>query len=111
MRKFLLSMITASTLLASGLAVAQTTSTTTTTTWTSDQGTAMTDYSTSQKYVPFIDPSMQPTVGFVLPPTVTMYPLPATMKVEDPTQYNYAIINGHPVIIERATRKVVHSWD
>ncbi len=110
MRTFLLSTITASMLLAGGIAFAQTTSTTTTT-WTSDQGTAMTEYSTSQKYASFTDPTMQPTVGFVVPATVSMYALPETIKVEEPAQYNYAIINGHPVIVDRVTRKVVHTWN
>jgi len=111
MKKSLFSIVTASVLLAgSGLAFAQT-STTTTTTWTADQGTAITDYATTQKYVSFSDPNMQPAVGFVVPGTVTVYPLPTSMNVPNANLYDYSLINGHPVIVDRTTRKVIHTWN
>ena len=44
---------------------------------------------------------MQPSVGFVLPGTVTVYPLPTTMNVPNASLYNYSLINGHPVIVDR----------
>jgi hypothetical protein len=46
-----------------------------------------------------------------LPNTVTVYPLPGTVKVEQPDRYSYGIINEHPVIVERTSRKVIHTWD
>ena len=111
MKTSLFSIVTASMLLAgSSLAFAQT-ATTTATTWTTDQGAAITDYSTTQKYVSFSDPNMQPAVGFVLPGTVTVYPLPATMNVPNANLYDYSLINGHPVIVDRTTRKVIHTWN
>jgi hypothetical protein len=111
MKQSLFSIVTASVFVAGvGLASAQT-ATTTTTTWTTGQGTAITDYSTTQRYASFSDPTMQPTVGFVLPGTVTMYPLPATMNVPNAELYDYSLINGHPVIVERTTRKVIHTWN
>ena len=111
MKKSLFSIVTATALVAGvGLASAQTTSTTTTT-WTADQGTAITDYSTTQKYTSFSEPNMQPSIGFVLPGTVTMYPLPAAMNVPNAELYDYSIINGHPVIVERTTRKIIHTWN
>jgi hypothetical protein len=80
MRRSLFSIVTASVLLTGvGLAAAQTT-TTTTTQWTPYQGTAIT-YSTTQKYTSFSDPNWTPTVGMVLPGTVTVYPLPSTVVV------------------------------
>jgi Protein of unknown function (DUF1236) len=110
MRRSLFSIVTASALLAgTGLASAQTT-TTTTNTWTPAQGAAITQYSTTQKYQSFSDPSMTPTEGMVLPGTVTMYPLPQTMDVPTPDRYSYSIINNQPVVVERTSRKVIHTW-
>ena len=57
---------------SAGVASAQTT-TTTTTTWTPQEGTAITQYSTTQHYQAFSDPSLQPSVGAVLPPAVTVF--------------------------------------
>ena len=112
MRRLLFSVATASVLLASvGLASAQTTTTSSTTTWTSDQGTAIQEYSTTKKYTSFSDPSLKPNVGMELPGTVTVYPLPETMKIQDPDRYSYGIVNDHPLVVERTTRKVVHTWD
>jgi Protein of unknown function (DUF1236) len=111
MRRSLFSIVTGSVFLATAsLASAQTT-TSTTTTWTNDQGTAITEYSTSHKYSSFNDPALKPDVGMALPGTVTLYSLPDTIKVQDPDQYSYTIINDHPVLVERTTRKVVHTWE
>jgi hypothetical protein len=110
MRKSLFSIVTASAFLAGvGLAPAQTT-TTTTSTWTTDQGSTIREYSTSKKYGSFSDPSFKPDIGMELPGTVTIYPLPETMKVPDADRYSYSIINDRPVVVERSTRKVVHTW-
>jgi hypothetical protein len=111
MRGSLLSLAAASVLLAGvGLASAQTSSQTTTT-WTNDQGSAFRQYSTSQHYSSFNDPSMKPSIGMELPGTVTIYPLPETMKVPDADRYSYGMVNDRPVVVERTTRKVVHTWD
>jgi hypothetical protein len=111
MRKSLFSIVTASVLLSGvGLAAAQTTTTTTTTQWTPDQGSAITTYSTTQKYQSFSDPSITPTVGMVLPSTVTVYPLPSTVVVQSPDRYSYGIVNDHTVVVDRTNRQVVHTW-
>ena len=110
MKKSVLSMATGAVLLiGAGVASAQTT--TTTTEWTSDQGKTFTEYSTSKKYSSFVDPKLKPAVGMELPGTVTLYPLPETMKVPSADRYRYGMINDHPVVVESTTRKVVHSWD
>jgi len=81
MRKSLFSIVTASALVAgAGLAAAQTT-TTTTSTWTPDQGSAITQYSTTQHYQSYAQPNV--SVGTVLPQSVTVYPLPPTVQVPD----------------------------
>jgi hypothetical protein len=111
MRKSLFSIVTASVLLAGvGIASAQTTSTSSTT-WTNDQGTAMREYSTTQKYGSFSDPNLKPDVGMALPGTVTLYPLPQTVIVPSGDLYSYGIVNERPVVVERTTRKVVHTWE
>jgi hypothetical protein len=110
MRKSLFSIATAAMLVSGvGLASAQTT-TTTTTQWTAADGTAMTQYSTTQKYQSFSDPALVPTVGMVLPGTVTVYPLPTTVVAPASGTYSYSIINNQPVVVDTTTRKVVHTW-
>ena len=110
MTRSLMSIATAAMLVSgAGLAGAQTT-TTTTTTWTPAQGTAITQYSTTQHYQSFSDPALTPTVGAVLPQTVTVYPLPPTVQVPTPGTYSYSIVNNQPVIVDRTTRRVVHVW-
>jgi hypothetical protein len=110
MKKSLLSIVTASVMLAGvGLASAQTTATTTTT-WTDSYGNTIREYSTTQKVKPIEDKSINVTVGGVLPGTVEIHPLPPTIKVDKPEMYSYTIINNKPVVVERASRRVVHVW-
>jgi hypothetical protein len=112
MRRPLFSVAAASMLLAGvGLAQAQSTTTTTTTTWTNDDGSVMRNESTTQHYQSFSDPSWQASLGAELPPDATLYPLPPTIHVQTPEQYSFSIINNEPVVVERTTRRVVHSWD
>jgi len=107
MRRLLSASFAAALLLASaGIASAQTT-----TTWTTDQGTVIRDYSTSRKYTPFTDPSLEPNVGVVLPGTVNVYPLPESMKVTEPDRYSYGIVNNRPVVVDRSSRRVLHTWE
>lgn len=92
-----------------GTALAQTT-TTTTTTWTNDQGSLIREYSTTRRYAPITDPALKPSEGSTLPDSVTLYPLPDTISLSDPNRYSYTIINDQPVVVERTTRRVVHTW-
>jgi hypothetical protein len=39
-----------------------------------------------------------------------MYPLPSTIQVQSPDRYSYSIINEQPVVVERSSRKVIHTW-
>ena len=112
MKKSILSIAAASLFFTGvGLAAAQTTTTTTSSTqWTKDQGTTITEYSKTKNYNSVNDPALKPSVGFVLPGTVSVYPLPETMKVPNADNYRYSIINNHPVVVESSSRKVVHSW-
>jgi hypothetical protein len=111
MRRSLLSIVAASALLTgAGLASAQTTTTTTTQTWTTDQGQVIREYSTTKNYQSFSEPGLQPQVGMELPTTVQLYPLPETIQIQEPQRYSYTIINNAPVVVERTTRRVVHTW-
>jgi hypothetical protein len=110
MNKTLFSMAAVSVLLA-GAAMAADMTTSTSSTWTNDEGTTLHEYSTTKHYNSVNDPSMHVTVGASLPSTVTVYPLPDTMKVPSAEKYSYSIVNEHPVVVERSTRKVVHTWD
>jgi hypothetical protein len=112
-KKTLLSLAAASAIFAGiGLANAQTTTTTSTNTeWTKENGTTITEYSKTKNYGSVNDPSLKPTMDMELPGTVTLYPLPETMKVPSAERYRYSIINDHSVVVESTTRKVVHSWD
>jgi ABC-type glycerol-3-phosphate transport system substrate-binding protein len=111
MRKSLFSIAAAALLVASaGMAHAQS-STTTTTTWSNDEGPGLREYSTTRHYDTYQEPSWHAEVGAELPGNATMYPLPDTMHVPSADRYSYSIINNQPVVVERTTRKVVHTWD
>ena len=111
MNKKLLSIVAASALVAGlGVASAQTTTTTTTTTWTNDHGMRIREHSTTQKFEPINDPALKPGVGIILPSTVMLHPLPSTITVPNADTYSYTIVNNQPVVVERTTRRVVHTW-
>jgi hypothetical protein len=104
--------IAAASVLAAGVGLAYGQSTTsTTTTWSDDQGTTMRQYSTTEHWKSYDDPSFHAEVGTEVPGTVTLHPLPNTMTVPSANRYSYGIINNNPVVVERTTRKVVHTWD
>ena len=111
MRKSLFSIVTGVALITGATVASADTTTTTTTTWTPDQGTAIREYSTTKHYSSFKDPTLRPSVGVVLPNAVTVYPLPQTVQVPSADRYSYSIINEHPVVVERSSRKVIHAWD
>lgn len=111
MRRPLLSIITASMLLAgAGVASAQTSSTTTTT-WSNEEGSGLREYSTTRHFKSYDDPAWHATVGTELPSSAMIYPLPDTMHVPSAERYSYGIVNNSPVVVERTTRKVIHTWD
>jgi hypothetical protein len=104
--------LAAATLLMAGASVANAQSTmTTTSTWSNEGGTTLRQYSTTKHYDSYSEPTWKPSVGMEVPHSATVYPLPETMHVPSAERYSYSIINNDPVIVERTTRKVVHSWD
>lgn len=111
MNKSLFSIAAASLLVAGSVVATAETTTTTTSSWSNDMAPAFTQYSTTRHYSSINDPSLNPTVGTPLPQSVTVYPLPDTMHVPSADNYSYSIINNHPVVVERTTRRVVHTWE
>jgi len=105
--------IAAASLLAAGMgfASAQSSSMSTTTTWSDDSGTTLREYSSTRHYRSHDDPSWHAQVGAELPSSVTTYPLPDTMHVPSAERYSFGMVNNNPVVVERTTRKVVHSWE
>jgi hypothetical protein len=98
-------------LACAGAASAQTSSTTTTTTtWNPDEGQQLTQYWTTNKYTAVTAPGIQPQVGTELPTSVTVYPLPETINIPNREEYSYSVVNNEPVVVERSTRRVVHTW-
>jgi hypothetical protein len=111
MRRSLFSIAAATVLFAGvGLAYGQST-TTTTETWSNDTGSGLRSYSTTEHWKSYDDPSFHADVGVEVPGSVTLHPLPDTMHVPSAERYNYSIINNQPVVVERTTRRVVHTWE
>ena len=82
----------------------------TTTTFTNEQGDMVRQYSVTKHYQPVTDTNIEAKVGVELPQSVTVYPLPETVKVTEPDRYSYVILNDHPVVVERKTRRIIHTW-
>jgi hypothetical protein len=97
-------------MVGAGLAFGQT-STTTTTTWSDADGNILRQESTTHNYNGYVDPSLHAEVGVEVPHTVTLYPLPPAVAVPGAGTYSYGIINNNPVVVERTTRRVVHTWE
>jgi hypothetical protein len=109
MKRLLSSMIGGAMLISAGIAAADMT-TTTTTTWTNEEGAMVREYSVTNHYGSVTDPTIHTTVGTEVPSSVPMYSLPETVKVPDADQYSYVIVNDHPMVVERTTRRVIHVW-
>ena len=100
----------AAVLLSAGGALAADVSTTTTTTWTNEDGAMVREQSVTKHYRPVTDPSIEVKEGVELPSKVEVYDLPETIKVPQRDSYSTVIVNDHPVVIEKRTRRVVHVW-
>lgn len=108
MKKQLLTVCVACLFSAGAMAAEVTTRTTTT--FTNEQGDLVRQYSVTKHYEPITDAKIEAKVGVELPQTVTVYPLPETVKVTEPDRYSYVILNDHPVVVERKTRRIIHTW-
>jgi hypothetical protein len=111
MRKSLLSVVAATMLVAAtGFASAQS-ETPTAPFWNANQGPVFHSYTTTRHYSSYADPGMTPTIGMVVPGTVTVYEMPDSMNGPQYSNYRYGMINDHPVVIESSTRRIVHTWE
>lgn len=106
-----LSVVAATAMLLSATgAYAADVTTTTTTTWTNEQGAMVREQAVTKHYNAVNDPKIIVSEGAELPQTVTLYALPETVKVPEPERYSYVIVNDHPVVVDKRTRRVVHVW-
>jgi len=107
MKKTLMTTIIA-TAMFSGAAFAQAISTSTYR-WTDSDGNLIREYTETKQYKSIEEAQFEAKVGAQLPANVTTtYELPATIKVEQPERYRYVMINGHPVIVGKEDRKIIH---
>ena len=111
MRRPLFSVAAATMLLAGvGLAYGQS-STTTTTTWTNEDGTVLRQESTTRHYSTYDDPRWRAEIGVELPSNVMVYSLPPSVPVPLSERYSYGVVNNNPVVVDRTTRRVIHTWE
>jgi hypothetical protein len=89
----------------------QSTTTTSSTTFSAEHGSVIRQDSTTQKYKSYSDPSFQARIGVELPSSAGLHPLPGTVNVPSAERYSYSIVNDRPVVVERSSRKVVHTWE
>lgn len=97
-------------LLFSGAALADTT-TKTTVTFTNQDGAMIREQSVTKHYSSLNDPKIIVREGVEVPANATLYPLPDTVRVEEPARYSYVIINDKPIVVERTSRRVVRVFD
>lgn len=95
-------------MMGTGSGWAQSTTTTTTTTITPEQQTTI--YRTithEQVAVQPPPPDWAPSVGVVVPEQVQLYNMPSTVDVPMVQSDRYTVIDGHVVLVDPGTRKVV----
>lgn len=91
-----------------GTASAQSTTTTTTTTISPEQETTI--YRTithEQVAVQPPPPEWAPSVGIEVPTQVQLYEMPTTVDVPTVRTDRYTMVNGHVVLVDPSTRRVV----
>jgi uncharacterized protein DUF1236 len=110
MRKVSLAVLAAVALAAGiGTAAAQSTTTVTTTTISPEQDTTI--YRTitrEQVAVQPPPPDWAPSVGIEVPAQVQLYNMPTTIDVPTVRSDRYTVVNGHVVLVDPSTRRVVH---
>jgi hypothetical protein len=91
-----------------GTASAQSTTTTTTTTISPDQETTIYRTITHEQVAVQPPPAeWAPTVGVVVPEQVQLYNMPTTVEVPSVQSDRYTVVNGHVVLVDPGTRRVV----
>ena len=101
MTKLLLSAALGAGLLIAGNAFAQTVLI------PADQETQVYTNIYGQRVVTQVTPDFDVTVGAVVPDTVQLYDVPATVGYEPVRQYRYVTLGDRVVLVEPASRKVV----
>jgi|SRR5690348_14724068 Protein of unknown function (DUF1236) len=112
MRKSKLSVaVTAAIALAAGIGAASAQSTTTTTTTTTinpeQETTIYRTITREQVAVQPPPPEWAPSVGVEVPAQVQLYNMPSTVEVPSVRSDRYTVVNGHVVLVDPGTRRVV----
>jgi hypothetical protein len=90
-----------------GTASAQSTTTTTTTTISPDQETTIYRTITHEQVAVQPPPEWAPSVGIEVPAQVQLYDMPSTIDVPTVRSDRYTVVNGHVVLVDPGTRRVV----
>jgi len=94
-----------------GTASAQSTTTTTTTTTISpEQETTIYRTITREREQVAVQPpppDWSPSVGIEVPAQVQLYNMPSTVEVPSVRSDHYTVVNGHVVLVDPGTRRVV----
>jgi len=97
--------------LAGGIATASAQSTTTTTTTTTvspeQETTIYRTITREQVAVQPPPPDWAPSVGIEVPAQVQLYNMPNTVEVPSVRSDRYTVVNGHVVLVDPGTRRVV----
>ena len=112
MRKSKLSVaVTTAIALAAGIGAASAQSTTTTTTTTTinpeQETTIYRTITREQVAVQPPPPEWAPSVGVEVPAQVQLYNMPSTVEVPSVRSDRYTVVNGHVVLVDPGTRRVV----
>jgi hypothetical protein len=95
-------------MVGAGTGFAQSTTTTTTTTITPEQETTIFRTITHEQVaVQPPPPDWTPSVGVVVPDQVQLYNMPATVDVPTVQSDRYTVINGHVVLVDPSSHRVV----
>ena len=109
MNKVSLAMLATMAMMAgAGVASADSTTTVTTTTISPQQETTI--YRTithEQVAVQPPPPDWSPSVGIEVPAQVQLYQMPSTVEVPSVRSDRYTVVNGHVVLVDPGTRRVV----
>lgn len=72
---------------------------------TPDEGTRVRQYVVTQRR-PSVRVRDEVVVGYEVPSRVRLYPVPANVGLT--TQYDYAVINNQPVLVDPQSRQIVY---
>lgn len=81
--------------------------------YTSDHGALLRQHTTAQHYRSYSDNGFRAQIGATLPGSADLHPLPDGIATSLPTArgHQYSIVNDRYVVVDPASRRVVHTFD